>query len=106
MIVCPYCYIEAIGIGCGDECLDYCDECDKVIEGCAIDVEKLVARNEALEKENLKLTLRSEFYLAYDDLYEYDRMSVCCPTTAAGFKAREESLDIAYQACLEQDNEV
>ena len=36
MNLCPYCYNEAGGIGAGDECLDYCHECDKVIEGNTI----------------------------------------------------------------------
>ena len=30
---CPYCYAEVGGIGGGDEFIDYCDDCDTVVEG-------------------------------------------------------------------------
>ena len=33
MKYCPYCGDEAGGIGWEDESLDYCYECDRVIEG-------------------------------------------------------------------------
>ena len=49
MRVCPYCYEGAGGIKSGDEYLDYCHECDKLIEGATLDVEELVERVAKLE---------------------------------------------------------
>ena len=38
MRLCPYCGHEATGIGDGsDECLDYCKECLRLVEGETID---------------------------------------------------------------------
>ena len=33
---CPYCGAEPIGVGAGDEFLDYCPECELIIEGQVI----------------------------------------------------------------------
>jgi len=32
-MICPWCGSESTPIGCGDEVLDYCSECERVIEG-------------------------------------------------------------------------
>ena len=49
MRLCPYCGHEATGIGDGsDECLDYCKECLRLVEGETIDEAKFL--REALEK--------------------------------------------------------
>jgi len=40
MKVCPYCKQEASAIGAGDETLDFCHECDQVIEGETIEGEE------------------------------------------------------------------
>ena len=40
MRLCPYCKCEATGIGCSDEYLDFCTECDRLIEGETIEVEE------------------------------------------------------------------
>jgi hypothetical protein len=51
MKVCPYCYEEAGAHGYPDDPIDWCDTCDKCIEGSVIDVE-------VLEKERDGLTER------------------------------------------------
>jgi hypothetical protein len=33
MMYCPYCYEEVGGVGGGDEFLDYCHDCDQLVEG-------------------------------------------------------------------------
>ena len=30
---CPHCYGEVSGFGDGDECLDFCSDCDVIVEG-------------------------------------------------------------------------
>lgn len=37
MNICPFCKTEAGGIGSGDEFLDYCHECSRIVEGETID---------------------------------------------------------------------
>ena len=37
MRLCPYCKTEVSGIGAGDESLDFCIECDVLVEGNTID---------------------------------------------------------------------
>ncbi len=32
-MICPFCGTESTPIGCDDEVLDYCSECERVIEG-------------------------------------------------------------------------
>ena len=39
MKVCPYCGNEATGVGGGDEFLDFCQECDRIIEGETVESE-------------------------------------------------------------------
>ena len=40
MRLCPYCGQEAGGIGGGDEFIDYCHECDMIIEGQTVEVDE------------------------------------------------------------------
>ena len=40
MRLCPYCKQEATGVGTSDEFLDFCTECDRLIEGETIEVEE------------------------------------------------------------------
>ena len=40
MRLCPYCKQEATGVGTSDEFLDFCTECDRLIEGMTIEVEE------------------------------------------------------------------
>jgi hypothetical protein len=40
MHLCPYCLSEATGIGNSDEFLDFCKECDRLIEGETIEVDE------------------------------------------------------------------
>jgi Zn-finger nucleic acid-binding protein len=40
MRICPYCKTEAGAIGGGDDYIDYCAECELVIEGHTIEVDE------------------------------------------------------------------
>ena len=39
MRLCPYCRTEVSGIGAGDESLDFCIECDVLVESNTIDID-------------------------------------------------------------------
>ena len=41
MNYCPYCYSEASGVGYGDESLDWCSECEILIEGQTLTKEEI-----------------------------------------------------------------
>ena len=42
MRLCPYCKQAAGGVGGGDEFLDYCGECEMIIEGNTLEVEETI----------------------------------------------------------------
>lgn len=33
---CPFCYSEVTSVGCGDESIDVCEECDAKVEGVSL----------------------------------------------------------------------
>ena len=37
--VCGFCLEEVGGVGAGDESLDYCHECDQIVEGNTVELE-------------------------------------------------------------------
>lgn len=50
-MICPYCDCESTPIGCGDEVLDFCGECSRIIEGVVNECAVIGCNKPVREKE-------------------------------------------------------
>ena len=105
MKVCPYCYTESGGCGGGDEFLDYCDECELIIEGSVIDVKDTVDELDQLIIKYGRLAdeydCYREYFLYNKDFHDLDEASTSNPVTAKMYKDVEDNIKGAYQLCLD-----
>lgn len=60
MKLCPYCHTAITGLNFDDDIIDYCRECDVVVEGHTVDSKTIIDddledMNEALNKAKTKM---------------------------------------------------
>ena len=67
MKLCPYCDSEASAIGAGDEFLDYCSECELVIEGHTVDEQTEKERKAFKRNPDLSYNTRVIHQLSWAD---------------------------------------